>query len=58
MPVFSITYTTPRTNHGITEEVEWVTNSDWDDRRTRDCFQARYPDAAVICLKELWKDHC
>ena len=53
MPVFCITYTTPRTNHGITEELEWVTDSDWDAERTRRCFEARYPDAAITAFFQL-----
>lgn len=47
MPVFRITYTTEQTRHAISQEVEWVTASDWDATRTRQCFQARYPDASI-----------
>jgi hypothetical protein len=53
MPIFQIKYTTPRTNHGITEELEWVTDSDWTAERTRDCFHARHPDATVLCFQEV-----
>jgi hypothetical protein len=53
MPIFRIKYTTARTNHGITEELEWVTDSDWDSERTRACFQARHPDAAITAFQQL-----
>lgn len=53
MPVFYIQYTTPRTNHGITEETEWVTDSDWDADRTRQCFQARFPDASILRFQQI-----
>lgn len=53
MPVFHITYTTPRTDHGITESIEWVTDSGWDANRTRQCFQSRHPDAAILHLNEV-----
>lgn len=53
MPVFRITYTDHRTNHGIAEEVEWVTASDWDTAKTKQCFQARFPDAANVCIQQV-----
>lgn len=53
MPVFRITYTTPRTDHGITEELEWVTDSDWDEAKTRQCFQARHTDAAILRFQQV-----
>ena len=53
MPVFHIKYTTPRTDHGIYEDIEWVTEANWDEQRTRRCFEARHPDAAIISLQEV-----
>lgn len=53
MPIFRIQYTTPRTDHGITETIEWVTEANWDLQRTRECFQARHPDAAILSLQEV-----
>lgn len=53
MPIFHIQYTTPRTDHGITEDIEWVTETGWTADRTREVFQARFPDAAIIHLTEV-----
>lgn len=57
MPVFHIQYTTPRTDHAVTEDIEWVTEAHWDQQRTRQCFQARYPDAAVLHITEVQCQH-
>lgn len=57
MPIFHITYTTPRTDHGITEDIEWVTDGDWTADRTQQVFQARYPDASVIRIAEIQPCH-
>lgn len=53
MPVFRLLYTTPRTDHGITETLEWVTETGWDADRTRQCFHERYPDAALVQCREV-----
>tara|TARA_R110000868_G_scaffold101633_3_gene279819 strand:- start:602 stop:760 length:159 start_codon:yes stop_codon:yes gene_type:complete len=51
MPFFHITYTTPRSEGH--EELEWIAPTDWDEMQTRDCFQRRNPDAAIIQFREL-----
>ena len=48
MPIFRIRYTTPRTNHAIADEIDLVTESDWDAERTHQWFQQRHPDAAIV----------
>ncbi len=53
MPIFRIEYTTPRTDHGIHETIEWVTEANWSADRTRECFQARHPDAAILRITEV-----
>lgn len=53
MPVFHIAYTTTRTDHAVSDSVEWVTESSWDAQRTRQCFEARHPDASVLHIEEV-----
>jgi hypothetical protein len=53
MPIFRITYTTPRTDNGITEDLEWIAPSEWNAQQTEDCFKRRYPDASVIRFQEI-----
>jgi len=53
MPCFQIRYTSPRTDHAITESLEWVTDGGWDADRTMQAFRERYPDAANVQLREV-----
>ncbi len=53
MPVFRIVYTTARTNHAITETLEWVTDGSWSADRTRREFTERHPDTALLQLHEV-----
>jgi len=53
MPVFRLEYTTARTDHAISEYIEWVTDGSWDADRTRNCFHQRYPDAGGSSCTEL-----
>ena len=48
MPVFRIRYTTPRTNNAIADEIDLVTEPDWDSARALDWFQVRHPNASIV----------
>jgi hypothetical protein len=52
MPIFRITYTTPL-NDGLQQELEWVTESDWDAQRTQACFHKRFPHAFLLGLQQV-----
>ena len=53
MPAFRILYTTARTDHAITEAIEWVTPGNYDRERARRAFEREFPGAAVIQCREL-----
>ena len=53
MGVYLITYTTPLKGNDITEELEWITDSDWDSERTIQCFQRRFPHASIVGFQPL-----
>lgn len=53
MPVFRISYTTPLHNHDKREDLEWVTESDWDSERTIQCFHERFPGARIVGFLEI-----
>jgi hypothetical protein len=48
MPVFRIRYTSPRTNHAIADELELVTEPDWDSERTHHWFKENHPNTTII----------
>ena len=51
MPVFCITYAT--TGHDQLQSLEWVTESHWDEERTRRCFEERHPNAAIASIEAI-----
>jgi hypothetical protein len=53
VPFFRITYTTPLKGHDIVDEIEWITESHWNAQQTLECFQSRFPSAAVIACAEI-----
>ena len=52
MPVFLVTYTSPRQTRHVLHETHWVTPANFDRDRARKSFQAQCPTAAVVRIEE------
>jgi len=52
MPVFRITYITPRTGHDITHETEWICDASYNEARAVQAFRQQFPTASVLRVQE------